>query len=507
MLRFRYVERERPEVRLDASHGYLMGANDQAVAGTVALRPGKLDCASDLERALAVNIECEVQPMGRLALSTCLLQQRHERYGLLQELARNRIKLFIAKCEEWQVWDHPGSATAIAGWNEARADFTASLIASDPGDADARAAHALAKGLDAGERLAMAHARLQLHRRYESRPAGRVTLGVRATGRPGERAVAAAASAFDLIQVPLDWGTIERKEGRFDFSGAEPWIEWASQQSKVVLCGPVLDLREEALPAWLRSRAGDFEALRKAVLRYSEAVGEALGARTGMWNVASGINDSAWWPLALEQMVELVRRVEVGLRKSRNELPHMLEIPRPFAEGVGALPQAVQPSALVDALGTEGVPLDCVLAKFSMGRPGPHHLTRDLLDISACLDALRGLRKTLFVGIDVPSGPPAAGAGYWRAPWSAKSQSVWATQMFQMAMSKGHVATVLWDALADDPAESCPRGVVTSDGLPKPALDALVKARRRLGSPLGPWTPGHASRTPSPTSAPGGDAS
>lgn len=487
MLRFAFERMDEPPVRVDASHGYVLGANDLSVAGALSLRPGKLDCESALDSALAVNVECEMRSMGRLALSTCLLQQRHERYSLLQELARHRIKVFIAKCEEWQVWDHPGCAAAIAQWNDARSDFTASMTTADGVEADRRAAQALVKGLEAGERLAMAHARIALHRRYEARPAGRVTLGVRATGRVGERAIAAAAGGFDLVQIPLDWSMIERQEGRFDFSSVEPWLDWAASQGKVVVVGPLLDLREHALPEWLRKRCGDFDALQSAVWRYAEAVGELVGPRTGMWNIASGINDSAWWPLKLEQMVEITRRIAVGLRKTRRDVPIMLEVPRPFAEGVGSLSRAVTPSVLVDALGTEGVGIDCVLVKFCMGQLGADHLTRDLLEVSAALDALRSLRKTLFVSMDVPSGPGEPNAGYWRAPWSAKSQSIWAMQMFQVALSKGHVATILWNTLADDAARGVVRGLTTGDGMPKPALEALVKARRRLAKPLGPW--------------------
>jgi hypothetical protein len=505
MLRFAFEKMDEPPVRVDASHGYVLGANDLSVAGALSLRPGKLDCESELDSALAVNVECETRSMGRLALSTCLLQQRPERYSLLQELARHRIKLFIAKCEEWQVWDHPGCAAAIAQWNDARSDFTASMTTPDRVDADRRAAQSLVNGLEAGERLAVAHARIALHRRYETRAAGRVTIGARVTGRVSERGIAAAAGAFDLLQVPLDWSVIERQEGRFDFSSVEPWLEWASAQGKVVVVGPLLDLREQALPEWLRKRRGDFDALRSAAWRYAEAVGELVGSRTGMWNVGSGMNDSAWWPLKLEQMVEITRRIAVGLRKTRRDVPIMLEIPRPFAEGVGSLPRAVTPSMLVDTLGTEGVGIDCILAKFCMGQAGVDHRTRDLLEVSSALDGLRALRKTLFVSIDVPSGPTDPNAGYWRAPWSAKSQSIWARQMFQVAISKGHVATIVWNTLADDAVRGNTCGATTGDGMPKPVLEALVKARRRLAKPLGPWNAAPVQHTRSETAANAGE--
>ena len=44
-------------------------------------------------------------PMGRIMLQTCLLPQRERPYDLAIELARHRIKMFIAKCEEWQMFD------------------------------------------------------------------------------------------------------------------------------------------------------------------------------------------------------------------------------------------------------------------------------------------------------------------------------------------------------------------------------------------------------------------
>ena len=68
MLRFAFEKMNEPPVRVDASHGYVLGANDLSVAGALSLRPGKLDCESELDSALAVNVECEMRSMGRLAL-------------------------------------------------------------------------------------------------------------------------------------------------------------------------------------------------------------------------------------------------------------------------------------------------------------------------------------------------------------------------------------------------------------------------------------------------------
>lgn len=501
MLRFSIDPASEALATIDVQQAYLIGSHDLSVDGEIARKGNLIECTLRREKAAGLNLQCETREMGRLALSTCLLEQRDAPYSLLLELARHRIKHFIAKCEDWQIWDHPGAAEAVAQWNDAREHFTAAMTNSVAAQADALSAKALIAGLKASEKLAVAHAQVLMHRRYGLRAASKVVLGVE-VDEPFDATIAKdAVNSFDMLSVPVVWSKIETKPGKFDFSSVEPWLDAAVAQKRQVLVGPVIDLRPGAVPAWIESKRGDFTALRDGIWKFSEAVGKALAERVGMWNIATGINDNEWWPLRLEEMVEITRRCSVALRQARKNVPTIIEIARPFGHDVGSRRWAVTPRTIIEAMGNDGIHLDCILLQLLMGEPGGDHLTRDLLEVSALLDSYIPLRKPVFVELGAPSAPIARGAGYWRAAWSPKAQSVWAMRMFAIAMSKPHVEMVIWRGLSDSSDASQSRGLIAKDRAHKPAFDVLLGVRKALRAPLGPWSPATSHSTSTSKSA------
>ncbi len=487
MLRFSFLQREGTPLAIDLTHAYLMGIGDQSVAGAIKLVNGVIECDPPKSRAAALTLECETAEMGRLAISTCLLEQREEPYSLVLELVRNRIKQFIAKCEDWQIWDHPAASDALAQWNEARSHFTAAMTTQDSAQADALSYRALIAGLKASERLAVAHAQILMHRRFGKKAASTLVLGVRVETRVKPTAVAGALGAFDMINIPLRWSEIEKTPGQFDFSTVAEWIDWASTSGRTVLAGPIVDLRPGAMPAWIEAKRGDFSVLRDGVWKFAQAAGKALAGRVGMWDVAAGLNDNSWWGLSVEEMVEIARRSTVGVRQARKDVPTLLEIVNPFGQDVASNPGALTPRTLVDALGNDGIHLDCLLLQLVMGEAVSGRVARDLLQVSALLDSYIPFRKPVFLEIGAPSAPVDSGSGYWRAPWSEKSQAIWASRIFSIAMSKPHIEMVLWHRLADDEATRPAYGVIDRAKKVKLALPTLLGVRKALRTPIGPW--------------------
>ncbi len=497
MLRFAFQQVEGSPVAINIARGYLIGNNDESIAGEIRFSNGRLECLPSIKRAAALNLECEMKEMGRLSVSTCLLEQRREPYSLLLELARYRIKHFIAKCEDWQIWDHPGAADALAEWNEARLFFTGALTTQDPAKADDLSSRALVKGLQASEKLAVAHSRIWLHRRYAAKSASKMVLGVRVDPRVAPAIAADAAKSFDMVALALSWAKIERSPGQFDFSSVAPWFDWAAKSGRTILAGPIIDLQPDNVPSWIAAKRGDFPVLRDGIWKFADAIGKELAGRTGMWNISSGMNDNNWWPLELEQMVELSRRAVVGLRQARKNVPTLLEIPRPFGHEVATRAGAITPRALVDALVNDGIHIDCLMLQFVMGEQSAGRLTRDLLEFSALLDSYRPLRKSVFVALGAPSSVGDPAAGYWRTPWSAKSQAAWASRMFSIAMSKPHVAMVMWESLMDSDPKQPTHGVVGGDRKPKQILQTLLTLRRTLSVPIGEWKSSDGKSAPS----------
>ena len=473
---------------IDIANAYLLAANDVALAGRIRRGRTRLECAPATKQAAALNLEVEMRDMGRLSLSTCLLEQRDEPYSLMLELARHCIKHFIAKCDDWQIWDHPVAVDALVRWNQARRHFTAAMTTQNLADADDLSLRALVAGLKASELLAVSQARVSLHRRFSVKAASKMVLGIRVDPRTAPTEAAEAARSFDMISVPLCWGEIEKTPGKYDFSRVTPWFDFAQKAGRTVLAGPVIDLQPTTVPPWIAQKRGEFGPLRDGIWRFCDAVGREFAGRTGMWNIASGINCNAWWTLNLEEMVELSRRAVVGLRQARKGVPTLLECPDPFGHLVASRAGAISPRGIVDALVNDGIHLDCLMLQFVMGEPGARNLTRNLLEVSALLDTYRPLRKSIFASFGAPSAPASATAGYWRTQWSAKSQAVWASKMFAIAMSKPHVGMVLWDSLIDGVDGSLHRGALDARCVAKPMLNSLLSARRALAAPIGPWS-------------------
>ncbi|HWB20551.1 MAG TPA: hypothetical protein VG711_09645, partial [Phycisphaerales bacterium] len=169
MLNFAVYDKDGPAGSWQVVNAHLVGAEDAPMRGEVAFEKGLIKCRKRGSQAAALCLQYDAGPMGVLMLQTCLLPDRDRPYVLSVELARHRIKSFIAKSEEWQMFDLAADHPAMVLWEEARRLLTQALVLEDPLRADRAARSALVRGIDASERLAMAHAEILLHRRYGQR--------------------------------------------------------------------------------------------------------------------------------------------------------------------------------------------------------------------------------------------------------------------------------------------------------------------------------------------------
>jgi hypothetical protein len=228
---------------------HLVGRDDTPIYGKVAFKDGLIVCRKPGSEPAGLALQFDAGAMGRMVLHTCLLPDRDQPYMLSVELARHRIKTFIAKSEEWQMFDLAANHPAMVYWEEARRLFTRAITTENPQQADRLATQALTRGIDATERLAMVHADVLLHRRYGRRAASSNTLGVRVwPGREDQAVRDLVKSEFDLLVLPLNWRELEVEEGRYDWGPLDRWMDWATRQGKPIIAGPLLDFSRRAMP-------------------------------------------------------------------------------------------------------------------------------------------------------------------------------------------------------------------------------------------------------------------
>lgn len=489
MLRFAVYDEHGPATQWTLVNAHMLGADDQPVRGDVKFENGRILCRKRGSGAAALCLQFDAGPMGRLMLQTCLLPDRSEPYLLLAELARHRIKMFIAKSEEWQMFDLSAEHPATRLWEEARRLLTEAWTSADPLRANRAANQALIYAIDATERLALAHAEILLHRRFGQKAASSSTLGVRIwPGRDGQALRDLVGKEFDLLVVPLNWRELETKEGTYNWEPVDRWMDWASRQGKPILAGPLLDFSKRAVPEWMYVWQHDYDTTRDLVYDHVERVVQRYNAIDKMmWNVGAGLNVNENFKFSAEQMLDLVRMSVLLVRQSRKGARVLLELSQPFGEHCAFNRESVHPVSFVERLVQEGVRLDAVGVQLLFGKRGGKS-TRDLMQISAMLDRFFLLEIPIVVSaMGVPSEAVDAEGGWWHEPWSPELQSQWASKAFAIALSKPFIETLFWTDLFDHALEDLPGGGLISDaGRPKPSLQKLVSLRRHLRKPLGP---------------------
>ena len=212
-------------------------------------------------------------------LQTCLLPDREQPYVLSIELARHRIKMFIAKSEEWQMFDLSAEHPAMKLWEEARRLFTEAWISDDIRSRRTRLAATVAEPTPStppsGWRWRMP--RSCCIDVSAKRAASSSTLGVRIwPGRDAQPLRDLIAKEFDLVVIPLNWREIEVTEGKYNWDPVDRWMEWASKQSKPIVAGPLLDFSKRAVPEWMYVWQHDYDTCRDMAYDHMRARGQAL---------------------------------------------------------------------------------------------------------------------------------------------------------------------------------------------------------------------------------------
>jgi len=470
-------------------NAHMLGPDDVPIRSEIAFENGHIVANRRGTGAAALCLQFDAHPAGTLMLQTCLLPERQQPYLLSVELARHRVKMFIAKSEEWQMFDLSADHPAMKLWEEARRLSTRAWLSDDARAADKAARKSLAIAIDASERLAMAHAEILLHRRFGNRAASSSTLGVRIwPGRDAQPLRDLVAKEFDLVVIPLNWRELEVSEGRYHWDPVDKWMDWASKEKKPIVAGPLLDFSKRAMPDWMSVWQNDYDTCRDMVYDHAEKVVDRYKGVVGMWNVCTGLNTNDNFTFTIDQMLDLTRMTALLVRHSRKGARAMIELAEPFGEHVAFNRHSVHPVAFVERLVRQGVRLDAVGVQMLFGRRTHGRATRDIMQLSNMLDRFFLLEIPILVSaMGVPSKTEDAHGGSWHEPWSPEQQSKWISRMFGVCLSKPFVETLFWTDLYDHPHADLPgAGLITDTGKPKAALQRLVSLRRHLRKPLGP---------------------
>ena len=148
MLRFAAHDDDGPATDWPLVNAYLLGPGEVPVPGEISFQDGHIVCKSRASHTVALCLQHDAGRMGKLMLQTCLLPERKRPYRLSTELARHRIKLFITKSEDWQLFNIDVEHPALKRWKRARSLFSQALNTKDPLEADRVARRSLITGIE-----------------------------------------------------------------------------------------------------------------------------------------------------------------------------------------------------------------------------------------------------------------------------------------------------------------------------------------------------------------------
>jgi GH35 family endo-1,4-beta-xylanase len=472
--------RERPLMR-----AHLLGRDDQPVAGTVELIDGRLVCRPEEGTATALCLEFDAEPVGCLMLQTCLLPQRDEPYLLNLELARHRISRYIAKGEEWLLFDPASGGDSFKIWERARTLFVQAMNEPNALVAEGKARESLVAAIEASERLAMMQAEGALQRRYGQRKASSTVIGVRVDPRLDPAKTGGAAKEFDVVAVETRWSEIEPEPGKFRFDAVDRWMALAAQHKRPIVAGPLLCFDPGWVPSWMEKLKGDYKAIVDRSYIFMEQVVHRYRAVATLWNLCSGLHTNAWYAFSDSERIDLTRRAALLARQSRRGARTLVELGDPFGETISDRKRSITAWTFLERLMQEGIHLDAVGMQMRMGDRAAGFGVRDMLQVSAALDRFMGFEcKVMLSAVGVPS-EPVKGAGWWRRAWSPAMQEAWASSLVTVALSKPFVETLVWERLGDTPdTERGACGLLDAANVPKPAAKKLLAIRNRLQKPL-----------------------
>ncbi len=467
--------------RLPGAH--LLGRDDLPVAGEVRRDHESVRCEPVELSATALCLEIEAGAMGRLMLQTCLLKQRAEPYHLILELARHQIKLYIAKSEEWQLFDPAIARESLKRWEHARTLFVRAMNEPDMAMSEKFAMDALVVALDANEQLAILHADLHVKYRFGRKGSTSTVFGVRVDPRSDLQLCGESANFLDVLVVPTVWRLIEPIKGKFHFDEVDRWMAFAVKSKKTIVAGPLLRFDPGSLPPWMEAYKKDFSIcvdrsyvfMEKVVNRYKDFV--------TMWNLASGLHANQHFQFTDEQMMDLTRRASLLVKQSRPSARTLIELTEPFCDYVSIRTGALTPWQYLERLSQDGLHFDAVGIQMCFSGLNNGAMMRDLMQISSALDRFLAFDcKVMVSAFGVPSAPMNPKAGWWREPWSEKAQAQWASRFVTIALSKLFVETVVWQRLIDHGDDST--GLLFENGKPKNVFAKLLAIRKILRKPL-----------------------
>jgi hypothetical protein len=474
-----------PEARLAIERARFAGGYDHTPFPTACeVVDGRLILSRAQNESGYVTVPWPVPGIGFPVSTSATLREREEPYRLLVELARGKINQVRTQAAEWELLGLTLDAETAADLAAATKAFGRASMSEDAADADAAATAALAGAYRAAARASRLYADtcVRIRRGYE---AGIQTAwGCRLDARPDADGERLFLEAFTAARLVPNWAAIEPVESRYDWTAVDALVEWAVGHGLKVSIGPLIDLGDERLPAWMSDWHGELPSVAAFFCDFVETAIHRYRDRVSEWLLCSGFNFTTALGLTEDDRLRLSARLLDAARAADPDARWMVGLAQPWGDYLDRDDFTYSPLVFADTLMRSGLPVTGFEVEVVGGdRPGAS-LMRDGMETLRMLE----LFGVLGVPIDLmfrhpgrvgPAGGHTTGVNgppqTWRAEDDEAAQSDWGESLARIGLCLPHVRSVFWGRWADHGDDTA--GLVTADGRPKRLLETFKTIR------------------------------
>lgn len=493
VMRFLIHPRELLDGWPEVFRSYVSGADGRVFTTRIEVDGNIVACRRQASESGKLHVAWPVPGFGRPVISTTSLAEREEPYLLPVELARGKISQVRDQLGDWEIAGMSIPDEMLPYHQAAHRLFAkATAIQHVPDQACALAVEAIAKACQAAEVLAKSYTRQRLsvlRKRSHQLPA---SLGCNlGPAVPQSDWADCFCETFNVVEVPVEWRSIEPVEGEYHWDVSDAQVEWCQKQRHLIYAGPLLDLSPEGLPAWLWQWEHDFFNLQSFVCDFVETAISRYMGKIRHWEISARVNTGGALALSEEHRLALVARTLDVARQVDEELQLQIRIDQPWGDYQARGQHRLSPLQFVDALVRSGVGLSAVNLEISVGYRPRGSASRELLDFSQLIDQWSCLGIPLQVTLAVPSETSEdpnsntdleVDSGYWKNPWCEKVQAEWIDLYLPLLMAKQSVVGVFWTHFCDGQPHHFPHaGLLRPDHTSKPALEQFLKYRKAYG--------------------------
>jgi endo-1,4-beta-xylanase len=354
---------------------------------------------------------------------------------------------------------------------------------------DVRTAYAaLAAGLHAGERIALARARYRIARFKQPRKEFLFGGMIAGYDRLGPKFESAFRDRFNFATASwYIWGPEEPAEKRIDYARMDNSINWCLSRNITPKGFGYCYMTRGATPEWIRS--WPFE---KILPEYERVVAQTMRRYAGKLPYAEIINEahdkSNLWKLSHDQVLQLTKTVCRAARQGSPTVKRQINNCCMWAEYARTAnrdgSRRWSPYRYLADCANAGVEFDVVGLQL-------YYPQVDLLEIERMLDRFKKFKKPIHIteiatasadGLDPHSMRPKTAAPGWHGPWSEEMQADWLEGIYTIVYSKPEFEAIGWWDVADTLGRFWPYGgLLRTDLTPKLAFHRLGELQKAWG--------------------------